>query len=120
MIRRPPRSTLSSSSAASDVYKRQVLPQYFMWVNKVNMCDDQKLLTKMPHKLSQRHSRRVPHDMWRWLHPVTRRHREAVSRRHPQPVTMRHPEPVTMRHPEPVTRLGWIWHGPRLRWTWLG
>eukprot|EP00656_Telonema_subtile_P040066 TRINITY_DN4513_c0_g1_i1.p1 TRINITY_DN4513_c0_g1~~TRINITY_DN4513_c0_g1_i1.p1 ORF type:complete len:452 (+),score=107.46 TRINITY_DN4513_c0_g1_i1:92-1447(+) len=26
MIRRPPRSTLSSSSAASDVYKRQVLP----------------------------------------------------------------------------------------------
>src|SRR5664280_3463201 len=27
MIRRPPRSTLSSSSAASDVYKRQVLAQ---------------------------------------------------------------------------------------------
>src|SRR5665648_1301259 len=26
MIRRPPRSTLSSSSAASDVYKRQELP----------------------------------------------------------------------------------------------
>src|SRR5665648_941536 len=26
MIRRPPRSTLSSSSAASDVYKRQILP----------------------------------------------------------------------------------------------
>eukprot|EP00658_Telonema_sp_P-2_P016973 TRINITY_DN16572_c0_g1_i3.p1 TRINITY_DN16572_c0_g1~~TRINITY_DN16572_c0_g1_i3.p1 ORF type:complete len:112 (-),score=29.57 TRINITY_DN16572_c0_g1_i3:217-552(-) len=30
MIRRPPRSTLSSSSAASDVYKRQ--PQY--WWNR--------------------------------------------------------------------------------------
>eukprot|EP00658_Telonema_sp_P-2_P014150 TRINITY_DN15366_c0_g1_i3.p1 TRINITY_DN15366_c0_g1~~TRINITY_DN15366_c0_g1_i3.p1 ORF type:complete len:250 (+),score=55.51 TRINITY_DN15366_c0_g1_i3:146-895(+) len=29
MIRRPPRSTLSSSSAASDVYKRQVLEQSF-------------------------------------------------------------------------------------------
>eukprot|EP00658_Telonema_sp_P-2_P039493 TRINITY_DN28252_c0_g1_i1.p1 TRINITY_DN28252_c0_g1~~TRINITY_DN28252_c0_g1_i1.p1 ORF type:complete len:122 (+),score=9.22 TRINITY_DN28252_c0_g1_i1:39-404(+) len=27
MIRRPPRSTLSSSSAASDVYKRQTPPQ---------------------------------------------------------------------------------------------
>src|SRR5665648_1241873 len=27
MIRRPPRSTLSSSSAASDVYKRQVPPR---------------------------------------------------------------------------------------------
>eukprot|EP00656_Telonema_subtile_P033811 TRINITY_DN37740_c0_g1_i1.p1 TRINITY_DN37740_c0_g1~~TRINITY_DN37740_c0_g1_i1.p1 ORF type:complete len:115 (-),score=25.11 TRINITY_DN37740_c0_g1_i1:28-372(-) len=28
MIRRPPRSTLSSSSAASDVYKRQVLDTF--------------------------------------------------------------------------------------------
>src|SRR5665648_1302306 len=28
MIRRPPRSTLSSSSAASDVYKRQALTKY--------------------------------------------------------------------------------------------
>eukprot|EP00658_Telonema_sp_P-2_P013650 TRINITY_DN15171_c0_g1_i3.p1 TRINITY_DN15171_c0_g1~~TRINITY_DN15171_c0_g1_i3.p1 ORF type:complete len:131 (-),score=26.73 TRINITY_DN15171_c0_g1_i3:93-485(-) len=30
MIRRPPRSTLSSSSAASDVYKRQVIYQGFL------------------------------------------------------------------------------------------
>eukprot|EP00658_Telonema_sp_P-2_P070928 TRINITY_DN60287_c0_g2_i1.p1 TRINITY_DN60287_c0_g2~~TRINITY_DN60287_c0_g2_i1.p1 ORF type:complete len:209 (+),score=49.05 TRINITY_DN60287_c0_g2_i1:102-728(+) len=30
MIRRPPRSTLSSSSAASDVYKRQVLPEHLI------------------------------------------------------------------------------------------
>eukprot|EP00658_Telonema_sp_P-2_P019679 TRINITY_DN17762_c0_g1_i2.p1 TRINITY_DN17762_c0_g1~~TRINITY_DN17762_c0_g1_i2.p1 ORF type:complete len:160 (+),score=41.80 TRINITY_DN17762_c0_g1_i2:115-594(+) len=30
MIRRPPRSTLSSSSAASDVYKRQVLWQHLL------------------------------------------------------------------------------------------
>src|SRR5664279_3730839 len=29
MIRRPPRSTLSSSSAASDVYKRQILVRLF-------------------------------------------------------------------------------------------
>src|SRR5665648_1187635 len=29
MIRRPPRSTLSSSSAASDVYKRQLLMWFF-------------------------------------------------------------------------------------------
>src|SRR5664280_378547 len=42
MIRRPPRSTLSSSSAASDVYKRQVIGgaivdgfswQFIFWVN---------------------------------------------------------------------------------------
>eukprot|EP00658_Telonema_sp_P-2_P062604 TRINITY_DN5127_c0_g1_i1.p1 TRINITY_DN5127_c0_g1~~TRINITY_DN5127_c0_g1_i1.p1 ORF type:complete len:118 (-),score=19.83 TRINITY_DN5127_c0_g1_i1:186-539(-) len=31
MIRRPPRSTLSSSSAASDVYKRQL----FVWVGEL-------------------------------------------------------------------------------------
>src|SRR5674536_88011 len=30
MIRRPPRSTLSSSSAASDVYKRQVLVEHLL------------------------------------------------------------------------------------------
>src|SRR5665648_1232077 len=32
MIRRPPRSTLSSSSAASDVYKRQVPVQAGLWL----------------------------------------------------------------------------------------
>src|SRR5664280_3926286 len=32
MIRRPPRSTLSSSSAASDVYKRQLIPLYSVGV----------------------------------------------------------------------------------------
>ena len=32
MIRRPPRSTLDRSSAASDVYKRQVLEQPFAFV----------------------------------------------------------------------------------------
>eukprot|EP00658_Telonema_sp_P-2_P006099 TRINITY_DN12320_c0_g1_i1.p1 TRINITY_DN12320_c0_g1~~TRINITY_DN12320_c0_g1_i1.p1 ORF type:complete len:172 (-),score=35.31 TRINITY_DN12320_c0_g1_i1:233-748(-) len=31
MIRRPPRSTLSSSSAASDVYKRQECINWVMW-----------------------------------------------------------------------------------------
>src|SRR5665648_1109787 len=34
MIRRPPRSTLSSSSAASDVYKRQVLGQRIVRPNR--------------------------------------------------------------------------------------
>ena len=33
MIRRPPRSTLSSSSAASDVYKRQVLEPDVLFAN---------------------------------------------------------------------------------------
>ena len=31
MIRRPPRSTLDRSSAASDVYKRQVLVWGYVW-----------------------------------------------------------------------------------------
>ena len=34
MIRRPPRSTLSSSSAASDVYKRQVAGEEALVFNK--------------------------------------------------------------------------------------
>src|SRR5664279_2146934 len=37
MIRRPPRSTLSSSSAASDVYKRQVMDRTVLIVNTSNM-----------------------------------------------------------------------------------
>src|SRR5674536_182955 len=36
MIRRPPRSTLSSSSAASDVYKRQVGVVLFLWLGGRN------------------------------------------------------------------------------------
>src|SRR5664280_2194350 len=42
MIRRPPRSTLSSSSAASDVYKRQyilrviTLRQVRLWVKRID------------------------------------------------------------------------------------
>src|SRR5664279_2166180 len=36
MIRRPPRSTLSSSSAASDVYKRQVLCRIIRWGHGAN------------------------------------------------------------------------------------
>src|SRR5664279_3799472 len=38
MIRRPPRSTLSSSSAASDVYKRQVIGQ--SWLQGVHGVDE--------------------------------------------------------------------------------
>src|SRR5665648_1130235 len=37
MLRRPPRSTLSSSSAASDVYKRQVFKEDFMNTVKVGL-----------------------------------------------------------------------------------
>ena len=51
MIRRPPRSTQSRSSAASDVYKRQILlsrqvgvPYIVVFLNKVDMVDDEELL----------------------------------------------------------------------------
>src|SRR5674536_243132 len=37
MIRRPPRSTLSSSSAASDVYKRELLPGDLIAGGRFNM-----------------------------------------------------------------------------------
>src|SRR5665648_1282886 len=42
MIRRPPRSTLSSSSAASDVYKRQAAPYHLA----VGICGVPHLLTE--------------------------------------------------------------------------
>eukprot|EP00658_Telonema_sp_P-2_P070717 TRINITY_DN6012_c0_g1_i3.p2 TRINITY_DN6012_c0_g1~~TRINITY_DN6012_c0_g1_i3.p2 ORF type:complete len:118 (+),score=38.31 TRINITY_DN6012_c0_g1_i3:123-476(+) len=40
MIRRPPRSTLSSSSAASDVYKRQAFKEASAWLmDPANLSD---------------------------------------------------------------------------------
>ena len=41
MIRRPPRSTLSSSSAASDVYKRQGRINFNVY-NNLSTADDQR------------------------------------------------------------------------------
>src|SRR5678816_1565157 len=38
MIRRPPRSTLDRSSAASDVYKRQTLTNWLPILRKTNLC----------------------------------------------------------------------------------
>ena len=46
MIRRPPSSTLSSSSAASDVYKRQDKNNVIQTV-KVNFDDAQNCVTKV-------------------------------------------------------------------------
>src|SRR5665648_278489 len=45
MIRRPPRSTLSSSSAASDVYKRQVAHNHRTPVGEIDLvCRDDATL----------------------------------------------------------------------------
>ena len=45
MIRRPPRSTLSSSSAASDVYKRQVrAPRRALLLGHVSLQDGEAML----------------------------------------------------------------------------
>ena len=47
MIRRPPRSTLSSSSAASDVYKRQgIHPENYRLVAFKDMSNDDVFITK--------------------------------------------------------------------------
>eukprot|EP00658_Telonema_sp_P-2_P032127 TRINITY_DN2386_c0_g1_i2.p1 TRINITY_DN2386_c0_g1~~TRINITY_DN2386_c0_g1_i2.p1 ORF type:complete len:570 (+),score=143.41 TRINITY_DN2386_c0_g1_i2:102-1811(+) len=48
MIRRPPRSTLSSSSAASDVYKRQVSTQSTGTGLSIAMGDDEEPLPEWP------------------------------------------------------------------------
>eukprot|EP00658_Telonema_sp_P-2_P032379 TRINITY_DN23995_c0_g1_i1.p1 TRINITY_DN23995_c0_g1~~TRINITY_DN23995_c0_g1_i1.p1 ORF type:complete len:303 (-),score=83.94 TRINITY_DN23995_c0_g1_i1:275-1183(-) len=49
MIRRPPRSTLSSSSAASDVYKRQVLYQVDNGVCLITLNAPQRMNTMSGH-----------------------------------------------------------------------
>ena len=43
MIRRPPRSTPTTSSAASDVYKRQIYSNIMMPSNEVTTFDESKL-----------------------------------------------------------------------------
>ena len=42
MIRRPPRSTLSSSSAASDVYKRQIKKELLSLMQKAVKLEVEK------------------------------------------------------------------------------
>ena len=56
MIRRPPRSTLSPSSAASDVYKRQVKTVYMrkkkrLIDGKKPMSQDERILQTVGEKL---------------------------------------------------------------------
>ena len=47
VIREPPRSTLSSSSAASDVYKRQLLKQYRNYGIGTNLMEQMLKKLKM-------------------------------------------------------------------------
>eukprot|EP00658_Telonema_sp_P-2_P059632 TRINITY_DN48757_c0_g1_i1.p1 TRINITY_DN48757_c0_g1~~TRINITY_DN48757_c0_g1_i1.p1 ORF type:complete len:127 (-),score=30.75 TRINITY_DN48757_c0_g1_i1:119-499(-) len=51
MIRRPPRSTLSSSSAASDVYKRQVEPPVRLFDAIVRHCVVHSVLARVQEHL---------------------------------------------------------------------
>ncbi len=53
MIRRPPRSTLDRSSAASDVYKRQILPYIAVVFGIIAIAKGrraQKTIAKSPEK----------------------------------------------------------------------
>src|SRR5664279_5170039 len=52
MIRRPPRSTLSSSSAASDVYKRQEQPFQYATVNASDVASSWRNDRKAARKWS--------------------------------------------------------------------
>src|SRR5664280_2939307 len=52
MIRRPPRSTLSSSSAASDVYKRQMVidkVRILMFLNVIHVLDELEITASRTH-----------------------------------------------------------------------
>src|SRR5680860_1921210 len=65
MIRRPPRSTQSRSSAASDVYKRQEL--FFAGINSLK--DKRMYLRSIKQRLQRRHGATVAEvgfqDLWR-------------------------------------------------------
>ena len=50
MIRRPPRSTLDRSSAASDVYKRQHKDEFRMALRSWDQRSDQKELDRRVYK----------------------------------------------------------------------
>eukprot|EP00658_Telonema_sp_P-2_P076553 TRINITY_DN6723_c0_g1_i1.p1 TRINITY_DN6723_c0_g1~~TRINITY_DN6723_c0_g1_i1.p1 ORF type:complete len:395 (+),score=91.74 TRINITY_DN6723_c0_g1_i1:133-1317(+) len=58
MIRRPPRSTLSSSSAASDVYKRQV-QEFAQIVNDINRLSLNLVIARNVDRLDKRHIQEV-------------------------------------------------------------
>eukprot|EP00656_Telonema_subtile_P015335 TRINITY_DN18016_c0_g3_i3.p1 TRINITY_DN18016_c0_g3~~TRINITY_DN18016_c0_g3_i3.p1 ORF type:complete len:422 (-),score=51.64 TRINITY_DN18016_c0_g3_i3:154-1419(-) len=72
MIRRPPRSTLSSSSAASDVYKRQLLQQQ---LRTTVMCNDasRNRLRKCATAAMQR--QQLLWRKWRYWYEVDRHYR---------------------------------------------
>ena len=69
MIRRPPRSTLSSSSAASDVYKRQTLKHLGVrtFITTAGLTSTTPLdSVKIFQSLMDRH----PIHCWRWIQTV--------------------------------------------------
>src|SRR5664280_2550881 len=68
MIRRPPRSTLSSSSAASDVYKRQVSSvQAQKPKHNFKLGSSEFLLDGQPFQIisGEMHPARIPFEYWR-------------------------------------------------------
>src|SRR5664280_2980523 len=79
MIRRPPRSTLSSSSAASDVYKRQ--ERLF----KENQTDGGLAGNRRTQALSQPLAGRLAGGGARVFHPSGRREHRGVSQSQCQP-----------------------------------
>eukprot|EP00658_Telonema_sp_P-2_P003482 TRINITY_DN11297_c0_g1_i1.p1 TRINITY_DN11297_c0_g1~~TRINITY_DN11297_c0_g1_i1.p1 ORF type:complete len:128 (+),score=37.83 TRINITY_DN11297_c0_g1_i1:131-514(+) len=59
MIRRPPRSTLSSSSAASDVYKRQAYNDYEILAHITNKYTSGTISAVIEETLTDRRLKRV-------------------------------------------------------------
>src|SRR5665648_279752 len=82
MIRRPPRSTLSSSSAASDVYKRQVLDD----VALVSRAHHELLVPVVGEELHDVPQHRLAADFHHWLGTVrglfTEARAETSSQKH--------------------------------------
>src|SRR5450756_2182866 len=73
MIRRPPRSTQSRSSAASDVYKRQELKPVIKGplglTDMVAMCAGMSPVKLLAHEAAVQHYSK--HPQWAWRDPNT-------------------------------------------------
>eukprot|EP00658_Telonema_sp_P-2_P013316 TRINITY_DN15044_c0_g1_i2.p1 TRINITY_DN15044_c0_g1~~TRINITY_DN15044_c0_g1_i2.p1 ORF type:complete len:169 (-),score=62.79 TRINITY_DN15044_c0_g1_i2:36-542(-) len=64
MIRRPPRSTLSSSSAASDVYKRQVMTTLDKFMRRRGLSTEEIMHIEYTPALQAKEGNKLPHDDW--------------------------------------------------------
>src|SRR5664280_671125 len=101
MKRRPPRSTLSSSSAASDVYKRQPHPTRPGLARRRDVVEDgeRHLRDRTPDPVRGEDGR------WSSVHGPATRESDSVHRGPPSRTTLQQPLNIRWAGPRPATVL---------------